>query len=253
MILGFDPRYQFVHEDDVVGALAHALRNDLPGVHNVAADGVLAFSEVVGLLGKPYLPILPPWGTGLAATLLKPTGVNLPPEMLSQLRFGRGLDNRKLKATGFIYRYTSREAVIKLAEHLRLAPILRGVREPFTYEREVEDFLRWSPHVRGAGVKGERVAAPEEQEATQKASEPVEEPILASGEPVVVTEEKPTEPPVEHYDDLEAEEVISLLGSLEASDLESLLEYERETRARETVVAAIQAVLSRRAMGSAPK
>jgi UDP-glucose 4-epimerase len=50
MILGFDPRYQFVHEDDVVAALAHALRNDVPGIYNVAADGVLALSEVAGLL-----------------------------------------------------------------------------------------------------------------------------------------------------------------------------------------------------------
>ena len=47
-------------------ALAHALRNDLPGVYNVAADGVLALSEAIGLLGKPYAPILPPWGTGIA-------------------------------------------------------------------------------------------------------------------------------------------------------------------------------------------
>ena len=115
MILGFDPRYQFVHEDDVVGALAHSLRNDLPGAFNVAADGVLAFSEAVSLLGKPYAPVLPPWGTGIAVGVLRRAGLRIPPEMLSQLRFGRGLDNRKLKATGFGYRYTSREAVIKLA------------------------------------------------------------------------------------------------------------------------------------------
>jgi UDP-glucose 4-epimerase len=263
MILGFDPRYQFVHEDDVVGALAHALRTDLPGVYNVAADGVLALSEVIGLLGKPYLPILPPWGTGLAATLLKPVGLNLPPEVLSQLRFGRGLDNRKLKATGFLYRYTSREAVIKLAEHLRLAPILRGVKEPFTYEREVEDFLRWSPHVRGSVPRGERPEEPAPQPEAEPA--PVEEPILPSGEPVMPEpmpeptpepeperEPPPEEPPVEHYDDLEAEEVISLLGSLEAADLEALLEYEREKLARAAILTAIEAVLSRRAMGSRP-
>jgi UDP-glucose 4-epimerase len=257
MILGFDPRYQFVHEDDVVGALAHALRTDLPGVYNVAADGVLAFSEVVGLLGKPYLPILPPWGTGLAAGALKRAGLNLPPEMLSQMRFGRGLDNRKLKATGFQYRYTSRETVVKLAEHLRLAPILRGVKEPFTYEREVEDFLRWSPHVRGSvpkvpnGARAEQPAArpqPEPEPEPEPEPIPVEEPILASGEPVVA--EPP--PPVEHYDDLEAEEVISLLGSLEGSDLETLLEYEREREARAAILTAIEAVLSRRAMGSRP-
>ena len=31
-ILGFDPRVQFVHEDDVVGALMYATNNDVPGV-----------------------------------------------------------------------------------------------------------------------------------------------------------------------------------------------------------------------------
>src|SRR5918992_50280 len=32
MILGFDPRYQFVHEDDVVHALEHAVQHALPGI-----------------------------------------------------------------------------------------------------------------------------------------------------------------------------------------------------------------------------
>src|SRR3954451_6947769 len=48
MILGFDPRYQFVHEDDVVHALEHAAKNNLPGIYNVAGDGVLALTEVAG-------------------------------------------------------------------------------------------------------------------------------------------------------------------------------------------------------------
>jgi UDP-glucose 4-epimerase len=231
MILGFDPRYQFVHEDDVVAALAHALRNDLPGVYNVAGDGVLALSEVAGLLGKTYVPMLPPWGTGLAAGMLRRLGIVVSPEMLSQLRFGRGLDNRKLKASGFIYRYTTRETVVKLREHMRLDPILRGAREPYQYEREVEDFLRWSPHVRSAEARG-----PEARDQRPEGQPPVTEPGAV--------------PPVEHYDDLEAEEVISLLGSLEASDLEALRDYERRTRGREHVTRAIEAVLARRAAGS---
>ena len=40
--------------------------NDLPGIHNAAPDGVLALSEVASLLGKPFAPLLPPLGTGLA-------------------------------------------------------------------------------------------------------------------------------------------------------------------------------------------
>jgi UDP-glucose 4-epimerase len=148
MILGFDPRYQFIHADDVVSALEYAVDHDLPGTYNAAPDGVLAFSEVIGLLGKRAAPVLPPWGTGLARSALKRAGFDIPPEMLLQLRYGRGLDNRKLKAAGFEFGHTTRETVVKFGEHLRLRSVLRGVKEPYRYEKEVEDFLRWSPSVR---------------------------------------------------------------------------------------------------------
>jgi UDP-glucose 4-epimerase len=153
MILGFDPRYQFVHEDDVVHALEHAVKHRVPGTYNVAGDGVLALSEVAGLLGKPYAPILSPWGTGIAAALARRVGVQIPPEALEQMRFGRGVDNRRFKAAGFNYKYTSRETAEKLGEYLRLHPVVRGAQEPYRYEREVEDFLRWSPHVKNTRDK----------------------------------------------------------------------------------------------------
>ena len=86
-----------IHADDVVGALEFAVEHDLPGIYNVAPDGVLALSEVIGLLGKHALPVLPPWGTGTAASLLRRAGFRLPPEMLLQLRYGRGLDNRRFR------------------------------------------------------------------------------------------------------------------------------------------------------------
>jgi UDP-glucose 4-epimerase len=153
MILGFDPRYQFVHEDDVVHALEHAVKHRVPGTYNVAGDGVLALSEVAGLLGKPYAPVLPPWGTGIATSVLRRLGVEIPPEALEQMRYGRGVDNRRFKASGFHYQHTSRETVLKLGEHLRIHPVVRGAQEPYRYEREVEDFLRWSPHVKNTRDK----------------------------------------------------------------------------------------------------
>ena len=154
MVLGFDPRIQLVHEDDVVHALEHAAFTDLPGIYNVAGDGVLSYSELIDLLGKRPLPILPPWGTGLVAGPLRRLGMRFPDEMVNQLRFGRGLDNRKLKASGFRYGYTSRETATKLGEHLRLHPILRGTDKAYTYERDVEEFLRRSPHVRRERTAG---------------------------------------------------------------------------------------------------
>jgi UDP-glucose 4-epimerase len=147
-ILGFDPRYQFIHEDDIVSVLEHAVREELPGVFNAAGDGVLVLSEVASLLGRPLAPVLPPWGTGLALGALKPLGLRVPPEMAAQLRFGRGVDNRKLKAAGAPLRHTTRETVQAFAEHLRVAGIKRDAGEPYRYGREVEEFLRYSPSVR---------------------------------------------------------------------------------------------------------
>jgi UDP-glucose 4-epimerase len=158
MIAGFDPRYQFIHADDVVSALEYAVDRDLPGVYNAAADGVLALSEVIALLGKRPAPILPPYGIGLAASALRRMGISIPPEMADQLRYGRGLDNRKLKRDGFRYRFTTRETVLRFAEHLRLQSVMRGAREAYQYEKEVEDFLRWSPSVRNRARPGERPA-----------------------------------------------------------------------------------------------
>jgi UDP-glucose 4-epimerase len=269
MILGFDPRYQFVHEDDVVNALKHAGLVDVPGVFNVAGDGVLAFTEVCSLLGKQFVPVLPPWGTGIAAQALRRLGVQMPPEMLNLLRFGRGLDNRRYKATGFGYRFTTRETVQKLGEHLRLQPILAGVREPYRYEREVEEFLRWSPYVRRGRDESERPPMPSVTQLSElqkflaayaaAAPSPLEEepkraPHAGRPAPEPVPEPPPEPPPpaapVDDYDDLEAEEVISLLGSLEAGDLVALREYEATSQGRDAVLRAIDAVLVRRELAS---
>jgi UDP-glucose 4-epimerase len=148
-ILGFDPRYQLIAEDDISGVLEHAARHDLPGVYNAAGDGVLALSEIASLLGKPLAPLLPPWGTGIAGAALRRAGVKIPSEMLQQLRYGRGLDNRRLKATGYAFRATTRETVQAFAEHLRVRGLRPAVGEGYQYERDVEEFLRWSPAVRG--------------------------------------------------------------------------------------------------------
>jgi UDP-glucose 4-epimerase len=162
MVLGFDPRLQFIHEDDIVHALEHAALNQIPGTFNVAADGVLALSEAIALVGKRALPVLPPFGSGLLVGPLRRLGFRIPDEMTNLMRFGRGVDNRRYRATGFEYGFTSREAVARLGEHLRLLPVLRGSDDVYHYEREVEEFLRWSRHVRRSRGEPGGVAADRE-------------------------------------------------------------------------------------------
>ena len=106
---------------------------------------MLALSEVIGLLGKRPLPVLPPWGTGCVAGPLRRLGLRIPDEMLNQLRFGRGLDNRALQGERLRVRLHVTRGGAALAEHLRLHPDPPRGRAGYTYEGEVEEFLRRSP------------------------------------------------------------------------------------------------------------
>ncbi|MGZ4683261.1 MAG: NAD-dependent epimerase/dehydratase family protein [Acidimicrobiales bacterium] len=145
-IFGFDPRFQFVHEEDVVRSILFVLDRHLPGIYNVAGDGLLPWSEVANLCGKRTAP-MPPIATGLATWPLRQIGVPLPGELLDLLRYGRGIDNRRLKEAGFRYNYTSAGAVKAFIEAVRLRETIGSTEPTYTYERDVEQFFRHSPAV----------------------------------------------------------------------------------------------------------
>jgi len=241
-ILGFDPRWQLIHEEDVIGALVHLVRHDLPGPYNAAADGVLALSEIASLLGKPLLPVLPPWGTVFAAAQLRRLGLRIPVETLRHLRFGQALDNRRLKASGYAYRYTTREAVLKLRVHQRLRPLLRSGGESYRYEQEVEDFLRWSPSVHAAGRRDDPGPAPSGPAPPGPAPPGPAPPRTADARGASANG-----PPPASYDDLSEGELIELISSLEPDALERLRTYEQAHRRRIRVLTALERNLERRA------
>ena len=145
-ILGFDPLFQFVEEDDVVRAIEFVTDRQLPGVFNVAGDGRLPWSEVAAMCGKRLAP-MPPFATELAAAPLARVGVELPQELLDLLRYGRGVDNRRLKQAGFAYRYTSAGAVENFVEAIRLQRAVGSRRPTYHYEQDVEQFFRHSPAI----------------------------------------------------------------------------------------------------------
>ena len=69
-IAGFDPRLQFVHEDDITRALVFATEHDIPGVYNVAGRGTMPWSEVCRVVGKRRV-MLPPLLTNWAVEPLR--------------------------------------------------------------------------------------------------------------------------------------------------------------------------------------
>jgi UDP-glucose 4-epimerase len=216
-VLGFDPRLQVIHAEDIVGTLAHAVSAELEGVYNAAGDGVLVLSEAASLLGKTMLPVLPPWGTGFAAAQLRRLGLRVPVELVRQLRYGRGLDNRRLKASGYRYRYTSREALIRLRAQQRLRPLLGSGAESYRYEPDLEEFLRWSPSVVSARDRGDT-------------GEGHSGPVAPAGA----------------FDALGVGELVDLIPSLEAEALHTLRRYETEHQRRPEVLDALDRSLTRK-------
>ena len=161
MIAGFDPRYQFIHVDDVVRALEFAVEHELPGIYNVAPDGVLALSEVIGLLGKRALPVLPPWGTGAGRCRAAARRASACRRRCScSCATAAGSTTAGSRPPASPTATPPARPCMRFAEHLRLRSVLKGVQEPYRYEKEVEDFLRWSPSVREREAESHKPLVP---------------------------------------------------------------------------------------------
>jgi UDP-glucose 4-epimerase len=128
-VLGYDARLQFVHESDLMGALHHATVDGVHGTFNVAGDGVLMLSQAMRRLGRPTVSV-PGFALSAAGTLSRQAGVKrLRPELTTYLRYGRGLDTRRLRTVlGFSAAYTTPSAFADFTASVR-AP---SVRQPST-------------------------------------------------------------------------------------------------------------------------
>ena len=146
-VFGYDPRLQFVHEVDVIRSILFVLDQEVPGIYNVAGDGLLPWSEVAAICAKRTVA-LPPVLSSIAALPLKVLGgPDLNPETIDLLKYGRGIDNRRLIERGFRYQHTSAGTVAAFAEAMRLRNTVGDHEPSYRYETDVEQFFRHSPAV----------------------------------------------------------------------------------------------------------
>lgn len=120
--LGYDPRLQFLHEDDAVDLFTEAVRNPRPGTYNAAGDGVMYLSQVLRSGGRVELPMLGP-AVSLTAPVLSMFGVGTAaaPHVAKLVQWGRVVDTTRLKERfGFVPRYTTRDAVREFYAERRL-------------------------------------------------------------------------------------------------------------------------------------
>lgn len=120
-VLGYDPRLQFVHEDDALEVLRIASsaprRGTLnSGTFNIAGDGVLLLSQTSRRLGRPTLPLFLPT-VNWAGTALRAVGItDFSPEQIRLLTHGRVVETTQMRETlGFRPRYTTAETFAEFA------------------------------------------------------------------------------------------------------------------------------------------
>jgi UDP-glucose 4-epimerase len=126
-VLGFDPLWQFLHEADAVAALKLAVDRDVPGVFNLASEGVLPLSMAIRLLGRKRLPLPRPLLRPTLGALWLTKAGDAPPSLLEYLQYACVADSTLAKSRlGFLPVFSSREALSDFAsaEQLRDAKLL---------------------------------------------------------------------------------------------------------------------------------
>jgi UDP-glucose 4-epimerase len=136
-VLGYDARVQLLHEEDALAVLERAASEDIPGVFNVAADGVLLLSQAIRRAGRIPVPVPSPAVGPVSRVFRSARLVDFSPEQMRLLNFGRVVDNSRLKRQfGFSPRWTTGQAFDDYVRGRALRPVL-GPKQVESLERRV--------------------------------------------------------------------------------------------------------------------
>jgi UDP-glucose 4-epimerase len=110
-VFGFDPRVQFVHEDDGIEVLHRSVLESHPGTYNVAGRGVLLLSQAIRRAGRPAVQVPSPAVSAVGSIFRRAGLVDFSPEQMDFLQFGRGVDTARLEEQfGYHPAYTTETA-----------------------------------------------------------------------------------------------------------------------------------------------
>ncbi len=127
--MGYDPLFQFIHEEDVIRAFKMAIEKDYPGIFNIVGDGLLPLSKALHLAGKISVPVPAPVLYPVIQTLWYLNIISAPSSRLDFLKYLSVADGEKAKKImGFVPRYSTKEALLSFigAQRLREAHLLEA-------------------------------------------------------------------------------------------------------------------------------
>jgi UDP-glucose 4-epimerase len=156
MVMGFDPRLQFVHEEDGVEVLVRAVTGAPAGTFNVAGDGILYLSQCARLAGRPTVPVPSPLVNAVAGAFRRNRKADVATDQLQFLRYGRGVDTRRLREEfGYSPKWSTREAFEDYLRRRRITGMIDRD-EVIRWERELYDFIQRKGQERFLAAQRER-------------------------------------------------------------------------------------------------
>ena len=123
-VTGYDPQWQFIHEEDVARLIVTMLKERHAGIFNAGAEGSISYGGMRKATGRPCV--------GLPVSLMLPL-IDItwrlhiqrksPVGGIEFLRYPILVSTGKLtKTTGFKFRYSSREALMSLLASKKRSP-----------------------------------------------------------------------------------------------------------------------------------
>lgn len=108
-VLGFDPLYQFMHEDDCARAIARVVGRPVRGVFNVAGPQPIPLSSLLTLAGRADVPLPEPLFVRLLGRFGFP---RLPPGAVNHIKYPVVVDDGAFRqATGFKHDFDEQTTV----------------------------------------------------------------------------------------------------------------------------------------------
>ncbi|WP_188585191.1 NAD-dependent epimerase/dehydratase family protein [Gordonia jinhuaensis] len=123
--MGFEPRLQFLHEEDALAAMEHATLAGVPGTFNVAAEGAVTLTQALRRCGRLQMPVPQPMLGTVAGVLRGLKLARIQGDEGGYLTFGRVLDTTRMRTElGFAPTHTSSETLDDFIARRGVEPIL---------------------------------------------------------------------------------------------------------------------------------
>ncbi|MBY4575423.1 NAD-dependent dehydratase [Gordonia paraffinivorans] len=124
-VIGYQPRLQFLHEEDALAAMEHATLAGKAGTFNIAGEGVVTLTQAIRRIGHIELPVPAGLLAPISGVFQDLRSAKLRSSQTEFLTYGRVLDTTRMRTElGFVPKYTTLETLDDFIERSGVTPVL---------------------------------------------------------------------------------------------------------------------------------